>query len=297
MIAADHHSLRLQGDGQVHAKPDGTVWRAVWLRCDKEGVPLVSPSFVQEQTPLETAWIRPVRSKLHKPHAATPTRRGGSPVTSPKGVSHATSNMSPLRRSVEQLAHVMSAQAGQQAKRKKRPVEEPCLDVAITAEALKWTPPEDADQKLRHKWPLSAREDLDFSDFHRYLTSIKSLDESTAGTYVQKMQYFYGLVTINNEDEFTPHSGFFCGASHNKSGRAAREASHHAATVVTHKQSHDGCGALPRLPVADVPNEIQGVCETPVAAQSGNLRPSEAASEPRKRQLVRKEERPGRRSP
>ena len=70
---------------------------------------------------------------------------------------------------------------------------------------------QDADQKLRHKWPLSAREDTGFGDFHCYLTSIKSLDESTSSTNVKKMQHFYGLRMISNGEEFMSHIGFFAG--------------------------------------------------------------------------------------
>lgn len=214
VLAAKHHSLRLHPDGQAKVEEDGTIWRSVWVRCDTEGTPMVDPVHVEEQTPQETTVQHVVRSALRKSLPLSPKPVAVSPkAQTPEVPTPKESAFSPLRKSVEQLTQVLGSSAAHGLKRasKKRSVEEPVPELHVDALALAWTLPEGDESVRRRQWPLPSRSDLKFDDFHNYLTSVKNLDASSADGYCQKMQYFYGLVTIENEDEYISHIGFFAG--------------------------------------------------------------------------------------
>ena len=148
----------------------------MWLRCDSSGVPIVSSVHVEEQTLRETEGLPVSRSAMSLP-ALPPTYQRSLTVSSPLTRRHATASgdtASPLRPSVDELTKVMSAKLSHQSRSEQQQKEpkEPVPGISITEAARACTPPCQSETVLRHKWPLDARYDLEFKEYHEYLSKL-----------------------------------------------------------------------------------------------------------------------------
>ena len=171
----------------VRTKPDGTSWRAFWVKTDPSGSPIFPLELeAVSAEPAGAAEPLQVVEKFCKPtckHAARPQQvpdRMASDMTN-------AGQLQEIRSMVAQL--VQPTVKGPEVA---------LPTVSITAEAAGWTADALSADARRHAWPIRRRVEVDLTDFVRFLRG-RALGDSSVEIAEQGVGYFFALLDIEPE--------------------------------------------------------------------------------------------------